>query len=174
MQIDEAEEKVGFLGPWDERVVKDLQGEEHLRHVRALRVFNENEPDIDRLLDARDMVSEYGDRQALQLIFDTAYDEQLDANDRLQAIEVMGELGYRDIPLKLLPDILARSEVDDYWAGDVLLGFGNKAEALERFRKAIKSCPTNYRDQIGRRLADLQAVALLEELNRAAAAEATV
>ena len=113
------------------------------------------------------MVSEYGDRQALKLIFETAYDERLDPNDRLHAIEMMDELGYREIPLKLLPSILAHSEVDDYWAGDVLLGFGNKAEALDRFRKAIKSCPRDYRDQIARRLADLQAVSLLEELNKA-------
>lgn len=77
-------------------------------------------------------------------------------------------MSYRDIPLKLLPGILAHSEVDDYWAGDMLLSFGNKAEALECFQKAIKSCPRSYRDQIARGLADLQAVALLGELNEAA------
>ncbi len=172
-QIDEADEKASFLGSWDETVIKELQGEEHLKHVRALRVFNEHEPIIDRLLDARDMVSEYGNRRALQLIFDAAYDDHLDPSDRLQAIEVMYELGYRDIPLKLLPGILAHSEVDDYWAADVLLSFGNKAGALERLRKAISTCPESYRDQIACRLADLQAVALLEEL-KTATTEATV
>jgi predicted negative regulator of RcsB-dependent stress response len=129
---------------------------------------------MDRLLDARDMVSGYGDRRALKLIFDAANDEQLDPNDRLQAIDVMRELEYRDIPLKLLPSILVHPEVDDYWAGDVLLGFGKKAEALERFRRAIKSCPRHYRDQIARKLADLQAVTLLEELNNDATAELTI
>jgi tetratricopeptide (TPR) repeat protein len=163
--IGEDQEATGFLGPSDEKVIEDLQGEEHLRHIRVSRAFNEREPIMDRLFDARDMVSEYGDKQALQLIFKAAYDEQLDPNDRLQAIEVMEELGYRDIPLKLLPDILTHPQVDDYWAGDLLLRFGDKAGALERFRKAIKTCPEHYRDQIARRLADLQAIGLLEELS---------
>lgn len=126
---------------------------------------------IDRLFDARDMVLEYGDRQALKLIFDTGYDEKLDPNDRLQAIEVMEELGYRDIPLGLLHGILAYPQIDDYWAGDLLVRFGNKAEALEYFRKAITSCPRGYRDQIARGLADLQAIALLEDLNRVVSTE---
>jgi hypothetical protein len=62
---------------------------------------------------------------------------------------------------------LSHPELDDYWAGDVLLRYGDKAEALARIRRAITTCPRNYRDQIARRLADLQALNLLEELDQA-------
>ena len=72
-----------------------------------------------------------------------------------------------NIPFGLLTNILAHPDIDDYWAGDALLYFGKKAEALERFRKAIESCPREYRDQIARKLAELQAGALLAELNEA-------
>jgi hypothetical protein len=117
------------------------------------------------LFDARDLVSKYGDKEALQLILVTARDADADPHDRLQAIEVLEELDYRDLPRQLLSEIITDSELDDYWVGDLLLRFGDKAQALERFRRAIKSCPSEYRDQIARRLADLQAIDLLKELD---------
>jgi hypothetical protein len=169
-QISAVKEEADFLGPWTEKIIKDLEGEEQLRRVKSGRAFDENAPLFDRLLEARDIVSDYGDRRALQLIFDAAYNERLDPNERLQAIEVMEELGYRGIPRELLASVIAHPEVDDYWAGHALLQFGTKSEALAKFRRAVKTCPKEYRDQIARSLAELQATTSLQELNETYAA----
>jgi len=164
-QISPGDEAAVFLAPWDERTVREVQGDDRLKRMRTARVFDERVPVVDRLFDARDAALEDGDQRAIRLILDTARDGQFDPNDRLHAIEVLEELGYRQIPTDLLPSVLAHEDVDDFWAGDMLLRLGGKEEALERFRRAIKTCPLEYRDQIARRLADLQAVRLLEELN---------
>lgn len=165
-QIPVEDETEIFLSPWDERIIREIQGNDRLNRIRAARAFDEQAPAIDRLFDARDLALEDGNRRAIQLIFDTARNEQADSNDRLHAIEVLEELGYRQIPIDLLPSVLNDNDIDDFWAGDILLRLGgSKEEALERFRRAIKTCPPEYRDQIASKLADLQAVSLLRELD---------
>lgn len=165
--IEPSQEAEGFLGPWHERTIKNLQGEEHLRRIQEARTFDEQEPVVDRLFEARDLVSEYGDKRALDLIMETARDEQLEPTDRLDAIDMLGDLGYRDVPRKLLVEISEHQGVDEYWAGELLLRYGDKAGALDHFQRAIRTCPESYCDQIAHRLADLQAVDLLQELHEA-------
>jgi tetratricopeptide (TPR) repeat protein len=163
--IPDSEEARGWFGPRDDMVIAELQGKEQLERIEVKRVVNNYGPMIDRLLSARELVSKYGNKQALRLIWNTAYDTVADPNDRLQAIEALDDLGYRGTSRELLPGIIADPRVDDYWAGDLLLSFGNKSEALKRFRQAILNSPKDYRDQIAWRLADLQAVDLLDELD---------
>ena len=163
--IPESEEAKGWFGPWDDDVIGSLRGKEQLKRIEAHRVFNDYDLVIDRLIGARDLVSKYGDKEALQLIWSTAHDTAADPNDRLEAIEVLDDLGYRNASRDLLPEIIADPRMDDFWAGDLLLRFGSKGEALKYLCKAIWSSPKDYRDQIARRLADLQAIDLLDELD---------
>ncbi|MBV8754353.1 MAG: NACHT domain-containing protein [Hyphomicrobiales bacterium] len=165
-EITDAERVGGYFGPGGERVIEELQGAEAVRQIQALRAFNEQESISERLLEARDMVEECGNREALRLILNTARGQYGDSNDRLWAIDTMEELDYRAFPREMLPEIIVDPDIDQYWAGDLLLRFGDKAGALERLRRAITSCPESYHGQIARRLADLQAVSLLEQLKQ--------
>ncbi|MER9642563.1 hypothetical protein [Mesorhizobium sp. M0239] len=136
----------------DQEAVEELDDEKE-----AAKAFDPQEPIMDRLFDLRDLVLEHGNKLALRIIFDTAKSKQGNPSDRLMAVDVLEELGYRAIPMELLPEILSHPEVDDYWAGELLLRFGDKARALNLFEKAIENCPEGYRDQIARELANLQA-----------------
>lgn len=166
-QVPPEDESAILLAPWDERIIREIQGDDRLKRMRTARALDERVPVVDRLFDARDVALEDGNRRAIQLIFDTACNQRLNPNERLHAIEVLEELGFRQIPTDLLPSVLDHEDVDDFWAGDIVLRLRSKKEALERFRRAIKTCPPEYRDQIARKLADLQAVRLLEELDDA-------
>jgi hypothetical protein len=168
--ISKEEEGSSFLGPWDEKLIADLQGDEHLAEILATRAFNEKEPLMDRLFEARDLVAKFGDKRALGLIHQTAYDAHADVSDRLQATEVLDELEYRGLSRQIFHQVMDDPRADDWWVGDLLLRFGDKAKALRRFRRAITTCSENYRDQIARSLADLNAVGALQELDNASRA----
>ena len=155
-----------YLGRSQERMIIHLLGDERLQAIKASRVSDDQDDIVDRLWGAQEAVSKYGDRVGLKLIFDTARDPREYINDRLHAIETLLGLGYRKVPTEILPEILSHPEVDHWWSGELLLNLGDTARALDLFRRAIQSAPRGYRDQIACRLAELQAVSLLEELNR--------
>jgi tetratricopeptide (TPR) repeat protein len=164
--IADVDQGFGYIWSSEEKIISELQGEEQLEKILARRAFDKIEAPSDHILGARDLVSKFGDKRALRIIFDTSTNPDADVGNRLEAIEVLDELGYRALSRSLIHQVMDAPDVDDWWIGDQLLRFGNKVEALERFKRSIKTCPKNYRDQIARRLAELQAVEALEMLEK--------
>ena len=148
----------------EERMIADLQGEERLEEALTKRAFDGMEEPSDNLLEMRELVSNFGDKRALQIIISAGSDLNADTNGRLDAIEALDELGYRALSRSLMDEVKDRSDADDWWVGDLLLRFGRKADALKYFERSIVTCPESHRDQIARSLAELQAVEALEML----------
>jgi hypothetical protein len=163
--LDEVQDVKAGLGPLDDYLVKDIQGKSRHEAILKGQVFNESRPTFDRLLDARELVAEYGNREALELIMNAAKDGEADPDLRLEAASVLDELGYRELPRQILAEIEDSEGLDDYWTGDTFLRFGDKSKARKFLKRSIKTCPDNYRDQIARALADLNATDLLAALN---------
>jgi len=145
-------------------LISEVVGRDRLLSSLRHLVFNNKDASSDPLFEARELVSKFGDRQAIDLLVKTACDPSGDIGNRLQATEVLFELDYRELPRKLLDEIKVRPDADDWWVGDMLLRIGDKSGALDRFVRAIKSSPEEYRDQIARGLAELCAEEALREL----------
>ncbi|MGO6996796.1 hypothetical protein [Rhizobium leguminosarum] len=157
----------GHSSNWMYRqTVLDLYGKEEHQSLLAKQVFGEDENPADHLLDARDLVLEYGDWRALDLILTIAKDANSHVATRLEAISVLDELGFRELPMTLLGQIEDEVEVDDYWLGEAYLRLGNKLKALRFFERSIKTAPKGYRNQIGRSLAELNSSSLIDKLNK--------
>lgn len=157
----------GYVGYFEKRLISELCGDDYVAKILSERAFDETEPLMDRLFEARDMVSKFGDKRSLVLIQNTATDPRADFHDRFQAVQVLDELDYRELPRRLIEQIKDDPEADDWWVGDFLLNLGNKHEALQRFVRSIDKSPKDYRDQIARSLAELGATEALEKLNQA-------
>lgn len=163
--LDDGEDVKASLSPLDVYLFKDIQDKSRHEAILKGRVFDDKRPTYDRLLDARELVAEYGHREALELIMDAAKDSGAEPDLRFEAASVLDELGFRQLPRQVLGEIEDAEGLDDYWMGDTFLRFGEKAKAREFMARSIASAPENYRNQIARALADLNAKELIVELN---------
>jgi len=131
-------------------------GDRRLENVLMERAFGDDAL-FNRLLEARDLVEKFGNRAAIELILHVAQDSNADPDDRLQTLDVLNTLGYRQLPRVVIDEISSHCEIDDYWLGDFLLRLGRNREALDCFRKAVSTRPKEYREQIVEGLATLLA-----------------
>ena len=120
---------------------------------------------FNRLADARDLVEKIGNKNALHLIFSTAKACDAELDDRIQAIGMLEELGYRQTSLVLLREVVKLTSEDDLWILDLLLRFGEMGEVRRRLEAAISSCTEDNRDFIATHLAELRATEVLVKLN---------
>lgn len=154
---------------WDRGWIEVCIGKGRVAELLAAQVFAA-EKVVDRIMVARDAVESNGNKSALQLIFDVAGNSCAHPSDRLEAVDALRYLGFREFPRRVLAEVVKHSDIDNYWAGDALLNIGRKEEALGWFRKAVAECEGGYRDQIARSLAELGEAELIADLDARAAA----
>lgn len=162
---DQDVEATEWVSPLDDRVIKELEGETRHRAILAKQVFDETCPTFDRMFPARDLVLEHGSREALQFVKETASGSNLEPDLRLEAALALEDMGFRELPRKVLADVETARDLDDFWIGDTFLRFGNKDKARIFLERSIATAPKGYRDQIARSLAYLNAPDLLARLN---------
>jgi len=120
---------------------------------------------IDQLFEARDAVRKVGDRRSLNKLFEVANTDTYEADARLHALEGLYDLGFRNAVLARLEDVVDAPGVDDYWAGELCFRVGMRQKGLEKLARAIETSEEACRTQIAHRLADLQKLELLKQLD---------
>ena len=127
--------------------------------------FDNTQEVLEKLQEARDRVSDDGDVNSFEFIYNLATNTSAAAEDRLEAIDNLEQLGFRRSSRQLF-DSLNLEAVEPLWVAMQCDRFGYKEKALHFYRQAIGK---THKDNVGvllSGLADLQAV---EDIERAEA-----
>ncbi len=98
--------------------------------------------EIDRLMDARDRVIEKGSRGALAMIQSVAADDDAHPTDRLEAVDILDQLGFRALSRTTF-DAIDLNRAEPLWVAEQAARFGRKADALKYFECALVVETTN-------------------------------
>lgn len=127
--------------------------------VEAMQRTRFDSPDqiIDKLQSARNLVDDDGDITSFQTILSLATDVACDDNDRLEAIDALNELGFRELSRSLF-ETLDLESIEPIWVAEQCSRFGMKNRALVFFRRSIGKTHADNVHLILHGLADLGAV----------------
>lgn len=130
-----------FLLDGDMKLLSDAFGSKRIDEFRETRMAaTDNE--IDRLMDARDRVIEKGSRGALAMIQSVAADDDAHPADRLEAVDILDQLGFRALSRTTF-DAIDLNRAEPLWVAEQAARFGRKADALKYFECALVVETTN-------------------------------
>jgi tetratricopeptide (TPR) repeat protein len=151
----------GYISDEDKTRLRGIFGHSRVNAILRSRC---NSPDetILRLQDARDLVMEEGDLPSFQAILGLAFDAAADSSDRLEAIDILEQLGFRELSRRHF-ERLDYNSIDPLWVAEQCARFGMKERALEFYRCAIGTSHPENAHLILAGFADLRAV---EDIHR--------
>jgi tetratricopeptide (TPR) repeat protein len=151
----------GYLSDEDKTRLRGIFGDLRVNAMLRSR-FDAPEELIDRLQDARDLVMEEGDLSSFQAILGLASDTEADSSDRLEAIDVLEQLGFRELSRSYF-ERLDHNSIDPLWVAEQCARFGMKERALEFYRRAIG---TSHPDNAHLILAGFAGLGAVEDIYR--------
>ncbi len=139
-----------FLSDRDKERLRAHFGEELFADFLATRFDNTQEL-LEKLQEARDRVSDAGDVDSFEFIYNLAKNTSASAEDRLEAIDNLEQLGFRRLSRNLF-DSLDVEAVEPLWVAMQCDRFGYKDRALSFYRHAIDR---THKDNVGALMAGL-------------------